>query len=133
MTRRSHCSKLAIVGEIDHIAQGEDIRSVADGEGGGDGTYGTNMTFSGLIVYDVSVDDGFRELGRVDNPQRSDGLYDSSLCTNRWSNASSEVKRSVFIDDFVYALSATALHVQDTRAMDSDVATLSLAVSAGTM
>ena len=34
-------------------------------EGGGDGTYGPNMTFSGLMVFDASVAAGFAEHGRV--------------------------------------------------------------------
>jgi hypothetical protein len=93
-------------------------------EGGGDGTYGTDMTFSGLIVYEVSVDKGFSERGRVANPPTANGQYDNSLCSNWWLNASSEVKRSLFMDDFVYAVSANGLHVQDTRAMGHDVATV---------
>jgi hypothetical protein len=93
-------------------------------EGGGDGMYGTDMTFSGLIVYDVSAEQGIKEHGRVANPQLANGAYDHSLCSNWWSNASSEVKRSVFLDDFVYAISPNVLHVQDTRAMGRDVATV---------
>jgi hypothetical protein len=31
------------------------------------------------------------------------------------------LKRCVFLDDYAYALSANALHVQDTRARGNDV------------
>ena len=122
-TRGSSSEALA-----DHLAftlfQGKLALPMTICEGGGDGTYGTNMTFSGLIVYDVSVEKGFSERGRVANPPTPSGQYDHSLCSNWWSNASSEVKRSLFMDDFVYAVSANGLHVQDTRAMGKDVATV---------
>ncbi len=36
-------------------------------EGGGDGTYGTKLAFSGLLVYDVSIERGFKRLGGVDH------------------------------------------------------------------
>lgn len=63
------------------------------------GAYGTTMTFSGLMVYDVTPASGFGLEGEVAHPMTSTGGYDSSACTNWWTRASSEVKRSVFMDD----------------------------------
>ena len=121
-TRGSSSEALA-----DHLAftlfQGKLALPMTICEGGGDGAYGTDMTFSGLIVYDVSIDKGFSERGRVANPP-SNGQYNDSLCQNWWTNASSEIKRSIFMDDFVYALSPDVVHVQDTRSLGQDIATV---------
>jgi hypothetical protein len=43
---------------------------------------------------------------------------------NSWTAASTEIKRSVFFDDFAYASSPHTIHVQDTRAMGTDLVTL---------
>lgn len=95
-------------GVVDHIAPSEDIRSVRF-----DGERGFMVTFKSIT-----------ERGRVANPPTPNGQYDHSLCSNWWSNASSEVKRSLFMDDFVYAVSANGIHVQDTRSLGKDVATV---------
>ena len=34
-------------------------------EGGGNGVYGDKLTFSGLMVFDVSLDQGIKERGRM--------------------------------------------------------------------
>jgi hypothetical protein len=94
-------------------------------EGGSAGSFGTNMTFSGLIVYDVDTEHGFRERGRVAHP--SDALlgsYDNAGCSNWWTRASSVVKRSVIMDDYVYSIADNAVRVQDLNALGQDVAAL---------
>ena len=94
-------------------------------EGGGVGTYGTDMTFSGLIVYDVTADAGFHEKGRIAHPNSSVGDgYDSSMCMNWWANANSEVKRSVIMDTFVYSISESVIKVDASGPLGTDVATI---------
>ena len=96
-------------------------------EGGGDGTFGTDMTFSGLMVYSVDAAKGFAEVGRVAHPTSPDGNgYDNGACSNWWSQASSEVKRSIFMDDFVYSISESVVKVQDLGKMGSDLASVKL-------
>jgi hypothetical protein len=96
-------------------------------EGGGtDGMYGTNMTFSGLMVFDVSVDTGLRERGRVAHPATS-GAYDNAGCSNWWTRASSVVQRSVFMDDFVYSIAQDVMRVQNVGMLGKDVAAVKLA------
>ncbi len=96
-------------------------------EGGGDGSYGTDMTFSGLMVFGVDVAKGFTELGRVAHPTGPDGTgYDSGACGNWWTNASSEVKRSIFMDDFVYSISESVVKVQAVSKLGSDLASVPL-------
>ena len=98
-------------------------------EGGSGGSYGTNMTFNGLIVYDVSAESGIHERGRVAHPNAPEnaGGYDSGYCSSWWANAGTEVKRSIFMDDFVYSISASDLRVDGLAKLGQDVAHVSLA------
>lgn len=102
-------------------------------EGGTGGSYGTDMTFSGLMVYDVSVENGFKLRGRVSHPFESTTSYGddvgsgyNSACSNWWQNASSQVKRSVFMDDFVYSISTSLIKVNDLKNLSNDVTSISL-------
>jgi hypothetical protein len=96
-------------------------------EGGGDGSYGTDMTFSGLMVFGVDAAKGFTELGRVAHPNTPDqNGYDSGACSNWWTNASSEVKRSIFMDDFVYSVSESVVKVQALSKLGEDLASVPL-------
>jgi uncharacterized secreted protein with C-terminal beta-propeller domain len=90
-------------------------------EGGGDGTYGQTMTFSGLMVFDASVETGIAEHGRVPHTTSSD-----VTCGNWWTDASSEVKRSLFLDNYVYSVSDAELKVRDVRALSTEMVTLQL-------
>jgi len=90
-------------------------------EGGGDGQQGTDLTFSGLLVYDVSVEQGFHERGRVAHPNKGMG-YDDASCGNWWTNANSTVERSIFMENFIYSIARDVMRVQDLDAMGTDVA-----------
>jgi hypothetical protein len=88
-------------------------------EGGSGGSYGTDMTFSGLIVYDVTAAGGFRLRGRVDHPRSP-----AASCSNWWTNASSEVKRSIIMDDYVFSVSDTLVKVNALGALATDVTSI---------
>lgn len=88
-------------------------------EGGGDGTYGTNMTFSGLMVFDATIQ-GIQERGRVAHPKGS------ATCSNWWTDASSQVERSVIMDDFVYSISKSLMKVSSLTSPSTDVAQVTL-------
>jgi len=89
-------------------------------EGGGDGRNGGDLTFSGLLVYDVSLEKGFTRLGGVDHGTRG------VSCNVWWSKADSAVKRSVFLDDLVYSIAADRVKVQRLGHFGTDVADISL-------
>jgi Beta propeller domain len=95
-------------------------------EGGAEGSYGTNMTFAGLMVYDATASGGFTLKGKVAHPQTASGGYDSGACSNWWTQASSEVKRSVIMDDFVYSISDKRVKVNGLANLGTDLAVLSL-------
>ncbi len=87
-------------------------------EGGGDGRYATNMTFAGLMTFDVSLETGITEHGRMPFVDASTvGATDN--CDKWWTDAKSLVKRSIFMDDFVYGLSDTQLRVAALSAMST--------------
>ena len=91
-------------------------------EGGNDGQYGTTMSFSGLMVFDASVVAGFAEHGRVPHSVAQD-----VTCGNWWSSATSAVKRSLFLDQFVYSISDAELKVRDVGALSTELVTVPLA------
>ena len=87
-------------------------------EGGGNGSYGTNLTFAGLMAFDISLDTGISEHGRMPFMDAST-VGASANCETWWSSSTSLVKRSIFMDDFVYGLSDAQLRVAGLSAMSS--------------
>jgi hypothetical protein len=78
------------------------------------------MTFSGLMVFDVTADQGFALRGQVSFPAGE------VSCGNWWANGSSAVKRSLVIEDFVYSLSDTLLKVNGLGNLGMDLASVPL-------
>jgi hypothetical protein len=78
-------------------------------EGGDDGMYGQTLTFSGLMVFDVSLDAGIDEHGRMPFVEPSENQHQT--CGSWWTDARSLVKRSIFMDGFMFGLSDTALKI----------------------
>jgi hypothetical protein len=79
-------------------------------EGGDDGSFAYEMTFAGLMVFDVALASGITEHGRmpfVDPSQSS--TY--SECGMWWTDAHSMVKRSIFMGDYAIGLSDTTMNV----------------------
>jgi uncharacterized secreted protein with C-terminal beta-propeller domain len=90
-------------------------------DGGGDGTYGDRLAFSGLLVYDVTVEHGFRRLGGVDHGTRG------ASCNTWWAAATSHVKRSIFMDDLVFSIATDRMKVQRLDRLGQDVGDIALA------
>jgi hypothetical protein len=76
-------------------------------------------TWSGLYVYEVSVERGFTGLGSVDHGTRG------AECSI--SGKGSAVKRSVFLGDRVYSIAADRMKVQQLAHLGTDLADLPLA------
>jgi hypothetical protein len=98
--------------------------AICEGSSGG-GSYGDRMTFSGLMVWDVTVLEGFHERGRVPH-EAPDDETNRYGCSNWWTNPNSRVKRSIIMDDYVYSISDTLLKVNHLSALSTDVVTLEL-------
>ena len=84
--------------------------------GGGDGQFGDKLEFSGLYVYDVTLENGFKRLGGIDHGKQG------VSCSTWWSHASSTVQRSVFLDDLVYSIAGDRVKVQRLGHFGEDVA-----------
>lgn len=83
-------------------------------EGGDDGVYGDKLTFSGLMVFDVSLENGIKEHGRmpfVNTEQVTASWGANASCSVWWANSTSDVKRSIFMDDFAIGISDTLYQV----------------------
>jgi uncharacterized secreted protein with C-terminal beta-propeller domain len=89
-------------------------------KGGGDGTFGNELAFSGLYVYDVTVEGGFHRLGGVDHGTKG------ARCDTWWSNATSQVKRSIFMDDLVFSIATDRMKVQRLGHFGEDVGDIRL-------
>jgi hypothetical protein len=90
-------------------------------EGGDDGKYGTTMTFSGLMLFDAAADAGFAEHGRIAHPSSM-----NISCNNWWTDAKSVVRRSLFLDQFVYSISDSHLKVRNVDALAFPLVDLNL-------
>lgn len=102
---------------------------ICDG-GDGNGGYGSQLTFNGLLVYHVTAEEGFTLLGGVDHrdpaAEQDPYGYSSYNCWSWWENPNSQVKRSVFMEDFVYSISAEHLKVNQVGALDATLVSLDL-------
>ena len=91
---------------------------------GGDasGGYGAVLTFSGLLVYRVRADEGVHlpRWRRARSARTPETFHDA--CFSWWTDASTPVKRSVFLEDYVLSFTERELRVQDTRALGADLA-----------
>jgi hypothetical protein len=96
-------------------------------EGGSGGSYGNQMTFSGLLVYRVTVDKGFEKMGGIPHVAPQD-FADYQACGNWWTNSNSLVKRSVFMDDWVYSIALDQIKTANLLDLANPVASVSLDV-----
>ena len=98
-----------------------------------DETSGVWSGFSGAIVLQASVADGLAELGRVDHRDlvtASECLYDrwwgygTDACQygSEWWYA--QVRRSVYVEDYLYTISDYGVKVNELLAPENDVATV---------
>jgi hypothetical protein len=95
-------------------------------EGGGNGAYGGRMTFAGLMAFDISLETGITEHGRLPFVDPSAASAGYSTCGQWWTDSKSLVKRSIFMDDWVYGLSDAQLRVAALASMSTPLQTVSL-------
>jgi len=94
------------------------------------GSYGDRMTFSGLLVYRVTVEEGFEPLGGV--PHLTPEIVPSyrSWCSNWWTDADSVVKRSIFMnegeDDYVFSVAPNLIEVSDLDDLENPLTSIAL-------
>ena len=85
-------------------------------EGGDVGMSGSKLTFAGLMAFDISLETGINEHGRL--PFLDEGeIATAGECGKWWTSSKSLVKRSIFMDDFIYGLSDAQLRVASLSTM----------------
>lgn len=92
-------------------------------EGGSGSDYGDQMTFNGLLVYDVTAESGFTERGRVPHGNPTTDSYE---CYSWWTDPGSRVKRSIIMDDYIFSISNTLLKVNHLDSLEEDTVVLDL-------
>ncbi len=92
----------------------------------GGGSYGAEMTFSGLIIYEATVENGFSEKGRVSHMDSESSNFG---CHNWWTQSNSIVKRSIFMDDYVYSVAMDQIKIAQLENLSEDVSVIDLTSS----
>jgi uncharacterized secreted protein with C-terminal beta-propeller domain len=77
------------------------------------GSYPHEMTFSGLLVYNVTTNGGFDLLGGVPHAAPQAGSDYWSACGNWWTDSNSLVQRSIFMESYVYSVALDKINVAD--------------------
>ncbi len=95
--------------------------TVCESASGYGGSYGKTMSFSGLMVFDTTAAGGFKLRGKVAHPAGK-GIG----CSNWWTNAKSQVERSVIMDDYVFSVSRELIKVNHLNKLSTDIKALPL-------
>ncbi|MDQ1254061.1 MAG: hypothetical protein QG646_3281, partial [Euryarchaeota archaeon] len=102
--------------------------TVCEGVEGGD-KYNTEMAFSGLRVYNVTLENGFSERGDVSHVEP--GSTESCVvCGTWWTQSNSIVKRSIFMNNdansYVYSIALDQIKIQSLDCMGTDIRVIDL-------
>ncbi|MFO7566525.1 MAG: beta-propeller domain-containing protein [Enhygromyxa sp.] len=92
--------------------------------GGGADHHSDVMTFSGLLVYRVTADEGFTLLGGV--PHEEPEQMWTGKCSNWWTKSDSKVKRSVFMEDWVFSIAPDLVNVAHLDDLEHPVVSITL-------
>lgn len=71
--------------------------------GGGDGQFGTDLTFNGTQLYSVDATEGLALAG-----QTSIGSTAADACYHWWTDSQTNVRRTVFMDDTLWSITDDA-------------------------
>ncbi len=91
-----------------------------------DGFWNEELTFNGLYVYNVTAASGFELIGGVDH---RDGDNVEQGCGSWWTDPDSQVKRSVFLEDYVFSFSSTRMKVNHVADLGQTLVSVGLPAS----
>jgi len=75
----------------------------------------------------VTTDAGFEYIGGVSHKvPETENTY-SGECSNWWTDSNSIVKRSIFMDDYVFSVTEDEIRVNSVSKLGTDIAVVSLA------
>ncbi|MDM8557878.1 beta-propeller domain-containing protein [Candidatus Parabeggiatoa sp. HSG14] len=89
------------------------------------GRFGDVMTFGGLLVYKVNTETGFELLGGVPHiaPENKEENR-RGICYSWWIQSNSYVKRSIFMDDYVFSIADSTIKANRLSAIGEDVSVI---------
>jgi hypothetical protein len=90
-------------------------------EEAGPSIFQSRPTFSGLLAFDATTTGGFDEHGRVSFTQGPE-----VTCGNWWTQASSQVRRSIVMDDYVFSITNRVMKASSLDSLSTPVATVNL-------
>ena len=96
-------------------------------EGGDGGQYGDKMSFSGLLVYRVTTASGFEKLGGVPHQEPETDQNYWGACGSWWTQSNSLVKRSIFMDDWVFSVALDLIQVSSLEDLEHPVQSIQIA------
>jgi hypothetical protein len=106
--------------------------TICEGGSGGN-SYSDLITFSGLLVYRVTLDDGFVLLGGVPHEEPGTSSSSRAACDNWCTESDSKVKRSIFMssdsEDFVYSIAMDLINVSNLKDLENPLASVALVES----
>ena len=77
------------------------------------------------MVYEATAEGGFEYLGGV--PHDTVDTADSyNACGTWWTQSTSPVKRSIFMDDYVFSVATEVIKASSLSALETPVASISL-------
>jgi uncharacterized secreted protein with C-terminal beta-propeller domain len=85
------------------------------------------IPFNGLIVFKVTVADGFNETGKVEHKDLYEKKEGDSYYWCTYYNMS--VKRSIIMDDYVYSVSGLGIKINDSKNMPETINSLKFPAS----
>lgn len=95
--------------------------TVCEGSNGGS-SYGRDLTFGGLMVFDIATS-SIDYKGGVPHAAPSSG---ANVCSTWWTQAQSQVKRSVFMDDYVFSVAQDLVQVAPLSQLGTPIVSLPL-------
>jgi hypothetical protein len=84
------------------------------------------MTFAGLLVYKIDAETGFELVRTV--PHVAPETYNKyqGFCYNWWTNSNTYVKRSIFMDDYVFSITEDTIKANKLSSLETDIAIIHL-------
>ncbi|RKZ89330.1 MAG: hypothetical protein DRR19_11680 [Candidatus Parabeggiatoa sp. nov. 1] len=86
------------------------------------GRYGDMMTFSGLLVYKINAETGFQLVGGVPHIAPESQNNYRGFCGNWWTRSNTIVKRSIFMDDYVFSITEDTIKANRLSSIGKDIA-----------
>jgi len=84
------------------------------------------MTFAGLLVYKIDAETGFELVRTVPHVAPESRNKYQGYCYNWWTQSNTYVKRSIFMDDYVFSITEDTIKANKLDSLETDIAIIHL-------